>query len=221
LTESIPERWLFSVEGEGWSTLADDAPERAALRANEAISALVPEGAQGSCRPLAFYPSHRLLRFFKAGDGAELGLFLVSDGENIIHLNGSSPPIHELNKRVSLDLNADDALAYLAFFCFFVRGEEGPFMVVDRLDDPLLPGYLGAPESGEEREKSEVIARLYRPAELFGSDDEGRHRASAMVYYSNVIFVSDFLIGRDGSIDMLDDEPLVEKLPHKIAATIL
>ncbi|MGD1916180.1 MAG: hypothetical protein ACFCBV_08335 [Phycisphaerales bacterium] len=58
-------------------------------------------------------------------------------------LDGTSPPIHEINARYGLSLFEPDdedlseqkqkhVLHYLRFFCEFVHGEGGPFYIIDR-----------------------------------------------------------------------------------------
>ena len=45
--------------------------------------------------------------------------------ETIWRLNGTSPPIHEVNAGAPIRLDDDNVLDYLRFFCYFVRGGGG------------------------------------------------------------------------------------------------
>jgi hypothetical protein len=210
---------LFSIDGPEWSLIPPDAPERAALKSDPKAAAL---GASAICtyRPLPFYAKHGLYRL-RASNGSSdtLGLFLVSDGTTTFHLDGTSPPIHNLNAKAPIQLSEETALSYLAFFCFFVRGEDGPFWVIDNLENRMLPDYL-LQNDPKHKTASDEIRRLYRPPELFGTDDTGNIRASAMIYYSDAVFVSDFLLFMDGKLEMLDDEPLLSGLPGKVKAQL-
>ncbi len=131
--------------------------------------------------------------------------------DELIRLNGTSPAIHSFNTRIGLKIRKSDALSYLAFFCFFVRGDEGPFFVADRRDSPFIP----------EAVRSADFSDQIRPVRLWGREETtGNWRASACVYYSDALFVAHFLIRPGGMIEMLADEPVAADLPAKIDAPL-
>jgi len=55
---------------------------------------------------------------------------------------------------------------------------------------------------------------------LPGQDQNGDWRVSAVVYYSNAIFVADFLVHLSGMIDMVDDVPIAADLDDKVEAPL-
>ena len=74
--------------------------------------------------------------------GLRLCYARLDDGK-LLRLAGRSPPIHELNAAAPIRLTEHNVLDYVRFFGFFVRGEHGPFYVVESADDPLLPDDPG------------------------------------------------------------------------------
>jgi hypothetical protein len=140
-----------------------------------------------------------------------LFVYYLLRGSDIYALNGASPPIHELNAKAPVRLNETNVLDYLRFFCFFVRGEEGPFYIVENASDPFLP---------EDPLVRQIVTGTARPATFEGMDHTGAFLCSAVVYYSNAIFIANFAIEPAGMVRMLDDEPIAADLPAKIDAPI-
>lgn len=135
--------------------------------------------------------------------------YLIYD-DSLYRLNGTSPPIHEVNDKSNIALNADNLLSYLRFFCFFVRGEEGPFLIAESPDQTEIPSTL------TEAERAELL-RVLRPAYLKGYDEEKvLFLAMASVYYSNAIFIADFSIQKTGMISMINDQPTLGNLSAKV-----
>ncbi len=126
-------------------------------------------------------------------------------------LNGTSPPIHDLNSKVPITITDDNVLEYLRFFCFFVRGEEGPFYIAETMDDPNMP---------EDQATRSVVGGTIRPATYEGKNEKGYYLCDAVVFYSNALFIANFEIQPGGMIEMLDDEPIAGELPAKIEVPI-
>lgn len=202
----------LALDGEAWQELETDHPHHANVSEGVTSRGLDPEKVSITGRDLAFYKDTRLYRINSPEfDEDSLGLFFLSDGSKLLHLNGSSPPIHEKNA-AEITLNEDTALPYLAFFCFFVRGEEGPFLVVDSMENDLLPESFREPDPERQNNEAAEAHRLYRPPALFGTDEDGGFRTSAMIFYSNAIFVADFVVQTTGMVEMLEDEPVMTDL---------
>jgi ankyrin repeat protein len=209
---------VFHPDDEGWHPL--DALSSAEVLRSSGLSwdgHLVCLG-----RALPFYPdsSVRLIRVKNLGESSPNQFFYwLKDGEKVFRLNGSSPPIHEFNAKHTPELSGKRAMEYLEFFCFFVRGKDGPFYLIDGRDAPYLP------ESCKGKIDSESICstafrRVYRAPQHFGITDDGKHRISALMYYSNAMFIADFLVHPSGMVEMLADWPVASGLPDKIDAPI-
>lgn len=176
--------------------------------------AIRPGEATIAWRNLPWYDDVRLVSVATPEmDERNVRLFFLELQGEIFRLKGISPPIHEVNKRAQLRLDSANVLDYLRFFCFFVRGEHGPFYIVEALDDPFLPQGLGP--AGQA-----AIADTARPATFEGMSPEGHFWCDAVVYYSNAIFITNYAIGPDGMVEMLDDEPVASDLPGRITARL-
>ena len=101
-------------------------------------------------------------------------------------------------------MTEDNVLDYLRFFCFFVRGDEGPFYIAESMDDPNLPQDMDATTRS-------VVEGTVRPASYEGMNEQGHFLCSAVVYYSNALFIANFAVQPSGMIEMLSDEPIARR----------
>ncbi len=145
-------------------------------------------------------------------DRPNLRIYFLALNDHLYRLNGTSPLIHEVNERARLHLEADHALEYLRFFFFFVRGEEGPFYILEDANDPLLPPYV-------DPTTRQLLEHLVRPAELERSEG-GDHMCHATVFYSDALFRITFEVHRNGRIYLKEDKPIVAGLPFRIHAPL-
>ncbi len=135
--------------------------------------------------------------------------------QNVYRLNGTSPPIHEVNAKSPINLSPDNVLSYVRFFGFFVRGEEGPFYILEDGRDTALGGV----ETLDETTKS-VIEGTARPAHFVGLNKDGHFEVDAVISYSNALFIANYAVHKTGMVEMLDDEPIAADLPIRIDAPI-
>ncbi|MCB1562584.1 MAG: hypothetical protein KDJ75_03330 [Alphaproteobacteria bacterium] len=169
-----------------------------------------PESTQVEWRMLPFYDQVALIRVKEPSwSNKNLYIYYLTDQGNLFRLNGTSPPIHEVNAKAPIKVNENNVLDYLRFFCFFVRGEEGPFYIAESMDDPNMPQEM------DETTRS-VIEGTIRPATFEGMNEQGHYLADAVVFYSNALFIANFAIQPTGMIEMLDDEPIAADLPVRI-----
>lgn len=165
-------------------------------------------------RMLPFYDQVALIRVKDpAWTPRNLFIYYLTDQGNLYWLNGTSPPIHEVNAKAPVKITEDNVLEYLRFFCFFVRGEEGPFLIAESMDDTYVPKDL-------EPKAQSVIEGTIRPATYEGRNEQGHFLCDAVVYYSNALFIANFAVQPGGMIEMMDDEPIAADLPVKIDAPV-
>lgn len=165
---------------------------------------------QVSWRMLPFYESVALIRVQDPNwVKPNLVVYYLTDQGNLFRLNGTSPPIHEVNAKAPIKVTEENVLEYLRFFCFFVRGEEGPFYIAESMDDPNMPTEM------DDTTRS-VIEGTVRPASYEGKNDQGHLLCNAVVFYSNALFYADFAVQPTGMIEMLDDEPIASDLPARV-----
>lgn len=165
-------------------------------------------------RMLPWYENIAMIRVMDSGwENPDLRVYYLAREGQLYRLNGTSPPIHEVNEVAPIKVTEDNVLEYLEFFCFFVRGEEGPFLMVESMDNPYLP-------EGLDDARLKAIESVIRPATFEGYNSEGHFLADAVVYYSNALFLSNFAIHSTGMIEMTDDDPLLGDLPVKVDAPV-
>ncbi len=165
-------------------------------------------------RQLPFYEKVVLIRVKDpAWNPKNLNIYYLTIDGNLYRLNGTSPPIHEVNAMAPIKVNDDNVLEYLRFFCYFVRGEEGPFLIAEDINGPDMPKDL------DDQTKA-VIEGTIRPATYEGKNEQGFFLCDAVVFYSNALFIANFAIQPSGMIEMLDDEPIAADLPTKADSPI-
>lgn len=165
-------------------------------------------------RPLPFYERVALIRVKDpAWTPNNLFIYYLTDQGKLFWLNGTSPPIHEVNAKAPIKITDDNVLEYLRFFCFFVRGEEGPFLIAEGVDDSYMPKDV-------DDKTRMVIENTIRPASYEGKNEQGHWLCDAVVYYSNALFIANFAVQPGGMIEMLDDDPIATDLPVKVDAPV-
>lgn len=168
------------------------------------------ETTQVHWRMLPFYETVALIRVKDPNwINQNLYIYYLTDQGNLFRLNGTSPPIHEVNAKAPIKINEQNVLEYLRFFCFFVRGEEGPFYISETMDDPNIPRQM------DDTTRS-VVEGTVRPATFEGMNEQGHYLCDAVVFYSNALFIANFAIQPSGMIEMMDDEPIAADLPVRV-----
>lgn len=175
-------------------------------------------------RSLPYYGVHELISVKDANwVNKKLEIYYLHNttNKNLYRLNGTSPPIHEVNSKDPVNITEENVLHYLSFFCFFVRGDEGPFLVIDSLDNPWIAKSV-FDWSSESMDKAGYLTlrEAFQAPEYFGQDAEGKYRISTLVYYSNAIFKADFLVEPSGMLSMINDQPILADLLEKITIPI-
>lgn len=182
-----------------------------------------PNSTRAITMPLRFYRDDvRLIalkdpNWDKAG-ATEFYLQVVdgshSDFGKLIRLNGTSPPIHEIN-RSFLKLTSENANDYLRFFGFFVRGVEGPFYILESAEDELVARADATTQT--------AYRQHARPIQPLATDDgavDTLSKVRAVVTYSDALFVAEFKIMPSGMVEMLNDKPLASNLSSKPNAPV-
>lgn len=165
-------------------------------------------------RPLPFYENVVLVRVQDSmWSPSHLNIYYLTEQGNLYRLNGTSPPIHEVNAKAPVKVTEENVLEYLRFFCFFVRGEEGPFLIAEDLNSPDMPKNMDA-------QTRSVVEGTIRPATFEGMNEQGHFLCDAVVFYANALFIANFAVQPTGMIEMLDDEPIAADLPVRVDAPI-
>ena len=180
------------------------------------IGVINPESTVIERRPLSWWPDWDLLLARDPLWDSTMAAWVLKPDERLVRLNGQSPAIHSLNRKVPPTLTAENALAYIGFFCTMVHGDEGPFGPIRSLDDGILPTDL---------DHDKIATFIRDPAILKeepSAEDESKSafHIETLIYYSDALFLSNFLLAPTGFVEMLEDEPLVGDLEASIALSL-
>lgn len=165
---------------------------------------------------LPFYDGVALIRVVdKTWSTFGLVIYYLSNQGNLFRLNGTSPPIHEVNAKAPLRINEDSVLDYLRFFCFFVHGDEGPFYLAEDLNDPYIPRT-----PNDDDTIRLILKNNLKSVEFEKTNEQGKYLCNGLVFYSNALFFANFAVQPTGMIEMLGDEPVAGDLPVKMNAPL-
>lgn len=170
---------------------------------------LSEETASVAWRQLPFYKNVALIRVHDSSWGETIKpfWFLAKQGGQIFHLDGTSAPIHEANEAGPVKVTEANALDYLRFFCMFVHGDDGPFLIIESMENPAMPTEAMADGMRQ------AIADSIVPAAYEGKTDSDEFDCTGIVLYGNALFSARFAITHDGMIEMTDDDPIAADLP--------
>lgn len=163
---------------------------------------------------LDFYDDHLLIEIrFLNTDGPDR-LYGIHSPEGTSWLDGKSTPIHDTNSAESLILSDDTAHEYVRFFIYFVRGDGGPFVLIESPDQIAL-GEAGADTARQDDLSERLTKARNAVAEVSPSAEQnefvgGRWKRNVAVAYDGVLFKSTLEIEPDGLVEMTDDDPIVE-----------
>lgn len=143
---------------------------------------------------------------------------IIHDGK-VSALTGVGNPLNEIGKaglRLPPDMPESEGdwqavIQFLRFFCWFVRGDAGPFLIID--DPTPLSGFGLMP--AEIRRITPLIQPVvcHKEQVRLGADSGSDATCvTARIFYSDTLFLCDLAIRRDGTVEMVWDAPLTSRL---------
>lgn len=165
----------------------------------------------------AFDPSHTLTEVYDSRwPLRERAWFLGVDKDgDPRRLDSTSRPLHDFFTHTELHLTARTARHWLRFFCYFVHGEDGPFLIAD---DPLrLADHAGLPEH---HRRIAAVTKHLQPITRVRTRSKayvGRYVYDTTVHYHTTLFRSRFAVSIDGQIDMISDDVKLENTGLRIS----
>ncbi|WP_179468207.1 nSTAND1 domain-containing NTPase [Mycolicibacterium vinylchloridicum] len=158
---------------------------------------------------LSFYEAHRIVELELARDDDVVATIFVLDGPNgPLWLNGDSAPIHEINEAESLMLTDSAVADYIRFFFFFLRADDGAFVIVESGDE-IQPGDILVDGPGDVLTLEEARQKA-RPMVNHGRDATNRWEARLTVAYFGELFRVSISVTTGGFVQMGRDEPIGE-----------
>lgn len=158
---------------------------------------------------LPFYKDHRLMDLTFSRDGRNERAFVLHGRERTLWLNGTASTIHQANGADPSALSDETVADYVRFFFYFLRANEGAFVLIESGDD------IDASDDPADSARSEAdwlslesARENARPVTLRGRDDTGRWLLDAVVSYAGQLFHTSVGVGSDGDVEMIDDSPI-------------
>src|SRR5262249_52571474 len=124
-------------------------------------------------------------------------------------LDGTSTPIHATNEIEELVLDDDTVTDYLHFFMYFLRADEGAFVLVESPDEVTqgLDADADADADAEPGTRTlEEVQKLATP--VTWHKDAGRWVFDATVAYDATVFKASIAVDPSGLTEMIDDDPV-------------
>jgi hypothetical protein len=136
--------------------------------------------------------------------GRAAQFFLRADSGELVKLDKTSRPIHLINARAMNLTDRRAAEDYLFFFTYFVFAEAGHFYIAEDAADPEL-----AMLSDAERDR---MRTFLRPASCAEDRLAGMFLCDTNVYHSNAVFAARFRVVQNGTVEMVEDKPIMGDL---------
>lgn len=153
-------------------------------------------------KPLPFYKDVDLLHVVTQGwEGDDVYYFFVEDNNtgDYVLLQGASDVIHELNGTGVLNLNSENVMDYLKFFCQFTKDDEGEcFYIVENEKSETIDGL-------SQYDHSRYLRRFdgTKVAEEAALD---KYKIETRVFHTGHVYDAEFEIQNDGYVEMIKDE---------------
>ncbi len=166
---------------------------------------------------LPWYNDTYLIRVMGSWTPKNLIIYYLQNGNgDLVRLNGKSSPIHAFNAKQKPLLNDQTVKGYLWFFGFFVRGDDGPFLLIETSNDTFIPKGTSTTDTATK------TALNSKPKPIICKKSSGKYsyRCTGIIMYSNAIFGAEFGLQASGMMEMLNDEPIAADLSLKISAPI-
>ncbi|BBB91662.1 MAG TPA: hypothetical protein PKA28_09155 [Methylomusa anaerophila] len=157
-----------------------------------------PEQSEIKVAKLPFYEEYRLYQYTdKTVEPAAVYYYLYKPGDARL-LNWTNAPIYLLNEDGAFKLTIETVIDYAKFFFYFVRGDLGMFIIVEKPQD-----LVWLPEAMEEEKAA--VENLLMPVTYKGIDEKNRYVLSCTIIFKDALFRSDIIIARE-DIKLIDPD---------------
>lgn len=143
---------------------------------------------------------------FSAAKSIHRYVVMNDNDKNITVLDWTSAPVQLLNKAAPIALSEETIGDYVRFYFAYVRGEHGRFILVENVDDI----YWRDDPSPSARK---AVGNMITPLTLDEGRTDGGFNLEGTVCFRNALFKIDFTIDADGTLNIANQELLLEDLP--------
>jgi hypothetical protein len=151
--------------------------------------------------PVSFYQDFELVEVLVQDENNAWGCFgVLRDDMHTVILSGNAEDIYDLNlaERLSLAEDSERAIAYLRFVSSWFMTGEGPFLLVEDLDE--------APQLTVQTQRGWIASQVIPVMEVPG--EPGCRTLEAFVVYGGHAFRARFRLDANGGVSMLHDQQL-------------
>ncbi|MFZ4763197.1 MAG: hypothetical protein ACOYK8_10310 [Alphaproteobacteria bacterium] len=186
-------QFLDEVELQEFTVLLNTVQDRYQFQA---------ENLRVAWQPLSFYDGYALLRIVDySWQPAPFTFWYLGFQGELTRMEGHVESVHQANRLANLNLNPVTVLDYLKFFCFFVRADGLPFLIVESVED------LGRFDMADIAQ-SPLASSLIHDVRTLQHRPDNSYIMQAIVLYDRGLFDATFEIAPTGHIRMLEDTPL-------------
>jgi tetratricopeptide (TPR) repeat protein len=175
------------------------------------LPALFGDSTLVGCRSsrLSFYRSQRLIELQFARDCGTGRAFVLDGPVDMVWLNGDSTPIHAINDVESLVLTQSNVADYVRFFFYFLRADEGAFILLESREDICPDGDVeNHTDDASDGIGVEAARAEARPLRMRGFEATGRWLIDGTVAYGGDLFSTTIAVAPDGTVEMIDEDQI-------------
>ncbi len=152
-------------------------------------------------KSLPFYQDTNIIQVVVNGwEDAPSFFFFLEDckNEDYVLLRGVSDVIHDLNASGALQLNADNVMDYLKFFCQFIKDDQGEcFYVIENEHSEAMKGLSAY-------DKSRYL-RKFQGSLISDEASLGKFVIVTRVLHTGYVYDAVYDVMRDGNVTMKED----------------
>lgn len=155
---------------------------------------------------LPFYKGYRLLDISDYSGMPASHRYAVYSPKNAAVLNFTNGPIYKLNADAPLILNEETVADYARFFFSFVRGVHGRFRITESIDD--IHWKEDPPPAARK-----AIGKMIIPVTVAKTAADGTFHLQCTMMFKNSLFKSNASVTKNGTVNLADEELLIEDMP--------
>ncbi len=156
--------------------------------------------------PLPFYKDYNLIELTDMSVVPGAKKYAVYNKDDINVIDWTNQVIYDVNKKAPLILEEQTITDYVSFFFSYIKGRHGRFLVIETADD--VRWQEDPPLQGRK-----VLQEMLKPITVLEKKDDGGFILEAFMMFKASLFKTKIVVSSDGSVEMTDEELMIENLP--------